>query len=123
MPLYDYQCDVCEDIVEHLLPYDAHPPDCLHCGQPTRRLLSVCVVKVKAGWVSAMEHQWGKQGHPYEGDDGRQRAGRRVTPAMQPGPKTKALWRERERQMGEAVKAGTVSAEDANAVYKARPDR
>lgn len=85
-----------------------------------QRLFSTCAVKIKNSWVSSMERKWGKQGHPFEDEEGRPR-GRTPLPGMQPGPRTQAQWRRNEAALGEAVKAGAVPADEANAVYAARP--
>lgn len=41
MPRFDFQCQSCEKIFEHLLPTGAEPPPCLHCGNTeVQKLLS-----------------------------------------------------------------------------------
>ena len=102
---------------------NAPSPFCDACGTSMRRLFSSCAMRVKSGWVSTMEQKYGKQGHPYEDESGRPRGHVPPAPTMRPGPRTTALWRQNEAAMGQAGKAGLVSADEANAVHAARPDR
>lgn len=89
MPLYDYKCEKCDEIVEILQSFSDRPPVCEECGEEMVRLPNTFAVKMKNPWVTKMERKWGKQGDPYRDEEGKPRPGtKQDTIPHIPGPKT-----------------------------------
>lgn len=40
VPVYEYQCERCNERFDELVPLDSPAPSCPRCGADTRRLLS-----------------------------------------------------------------------------------
>lgn len=108
MPIYEYRCDACQSHVESLQQAGDPPPVCPDCGIPLVRQFSTFGIKMKLSWVSRMEGKYGRQGHPYQEEDGSPRAGVRTheLPAV-PGPKTRRMWRHAHEASERARKEGT----------------
>ena len=58
MPLYDYQCEKCEHIVEVMHGVnDTGPARCERCGGPMRKLMSSPSIHFKgSGWAKTVSY-------------------------------------------------------------------
>ena len=49
MPIYEYQCSVCNRETEKLTKYDAPPPQCAQCQEAMKKLVSRSSFALKGG--------------------------------------------------------------------------
>jgi putative FmdB family regulatory protein len=47
MPMYDFECTKCGHTFEDIIPSTAANPGCPECGEPTEKVLSIGLGKVK----------------------------------------------------------------------------
>jgi putative FmdB family regulatory protein len=99
LPIYEYECDTCGTHHELILSFDASDPPCPDCDMIMRRVFSTFGIKMKMPWITKMERKWGKHGHPYRDEEGKDRPGVDSSPPMMPGPRTTARQKFAKEQM------------------------
>ena len=74
MPVFDFTCDGCEIVEEHIVAHDAPYPSCPNCGKTMRRKLGT--FSIYGDQVATRPHRWGWEDYRISYPNSKWRTGR-----------------------------------------------